>query len=588
MATNKSPVLQSILQSPSGVEWLELLSKTMREASGMDAFEKLGSLTLDDIRLDPIYPLRNSGTHNGTSPFRAEAAWKTISRIDMPDPKAANKQLLEDLEQGADGAVIVLKDAPSAFGFGVELRGPTFFDALLENVFVDATHLRFEGLQAKHIDAWHVFCENRNYVPNTLSASLGINDFLPRADETEVALPIKYATSCFTADGAQWHNRGASAAQELGFTLSQLVAYLRLSLNAGLSGVDAKLSCDADQFETLSKCRAMRQLWSRVLEVSDIDDAPLTLHAETSWRMMSRRDPWTNILRSTIASFSAGLGGVDSIAILPHTQALGLPDAFARRVARNTSLVLQEESHLNHVVDPAAGAGLFDSFSSELAEKAWQIFQGLEAAGGWSEALSKKIPRDLTAQSRELRLDQIKKRKTVSLGNSHFPKLDEKPVDVLSKRSLEKSIDVQTPTYMRDGLPFEQLAERAMALGADRSPKVALVCIGHSKGYKSRESFASDFFAAAGMACVSHEVLTGEGASKIDIKSKQIICLCGSDEDYASAATTLLSQLKSDGAQYLLVAGRGDFVEADTHIFLGSNAYETLENTLTILEGATQ
>lgn len=586
MATVKSPVLRSIEESASGSKWLELLSKTIDGTSGEEAFQKLGSLTLDDIRLDPIYPLKNADVPSGTSPFRAEATWKTIARIDLPDPTAANKQLLTDLEQGADGAVIVLKNAPSAFGFGVELSEGKMFDALLENVFVDATHLRFEGLHPEHLQAWNSFCKSRHYAPDTLSVSLGINNCPSPAGD--------FATSGFTADGAQWHNRGASAAQELGFTLSQLVDYLRLSLKAGVVGteaaaaVDAKLSCDADQFETLSKCRTMRQLWARVLDVSNIDDTSLTIHAETSWRMMSRRDPWTNMLRATIASFSAGLGGVDSIAILPHTQALGLPDAFARRVARNTSLVLQEESHLNHVVDPAAGAGLFDSFSSKLAEKAWRIFQDIEAAGGWSDALSAKIPLDLTAKSRGQRLDLIERRKTVSLGNSHFPKLDEKPVQVLSKRPLEKSGSNEPLTYMRDGLPFEQLAERAAKLGADQSAKVVLVCIGPSKKYKPRESFASDFFAAAGMACVSFEALTDKDVSSIDTKSTPIICLCGSDDDYANSASAILSQLKSDDAQYLLVAGRGDIAAADTHIFIGSNAYQALEKTLTILEGVTR
>lgn len=587
MATNESSVLKNISQSPSGSAWLELLTKTLGVESSQRAFENLGTLTLDDIRLDPIYPLKNLQTRDGTAPFRSESTWRTLARIDVPNLQAANKQLLEDLEQGADGAVIILKHAPSAFGFGVEGYGDNFFEQLLKNVFVDATHLRFEGLVPQHLDAWFAFCQNRNYISDSLSVSLGFNKF--GGPSTGVT-----AASLYTADGVDWHNRGASAAQELGFTLSQLVECLRLFLDAGTSEsdavatLDAKLGCDADQFETLSKFRALRQLWKRVLEVSGIDHAPLTLHAETSWRMMSRRDPWINMLRSTVASFSAGLGGADSITILPHTQALGLPDAFARRVARNTNLVLQEESHLNHVVDPAAGAGLFDQFSAALAEEAWLIFQQLEAAGGWSGALAKNMPHVLTITSREKRLHRIKTRKTVSLGNSHFPKLDEKAVDVLIKRPLEENLSSIDLPHMRDGLPFEQLAERATTLGADSSAQIALVCIGDSKGYKPRESFAADFFAAAGMVCTSHVVPKGANSPSIDIQSTPIVCLCGSDADYAASASDILSQLQTDGAKYRLVAGRGNFTGADAPIFVGSNAHETLENVITILEGANQ
>ncbi|MFK8033242.1 MAG: methylmalonyl-CoA mutase family protein [Hyphomicrobiales bacterium] len=594
MPINKSPVFEEISQSDSGTKWLDLLAKTQRGSNSQDLFERLGTLTLDDIRLDPIYPLTSINAQDGTSPFRTEKAWKTLTRIDIPDPQSANKQLLDDLEQGADGAVIVLKGAASAFGFGVTDNGTGFFDALLNNVFVEATNLRFEGFRIEHLEAWSTFCKSRNYASNSLSTSLGINEIAVTTSKCVVAPPSRFAAAYLTADGADWHNRGASAVQELGFTLSQLVEALRSLLDTGLDGpdaatlLDAKLGCDADQFETLSKFRAMRQLWGHMLEASGIAHVPLSLHAETSWRMMSRRDPWTNILRSTVASFSAGLGGADSIAILPHTQALGLPDAFARRVVRNTSLVLQEESYLNHVIDPAAGAGLYDSFSASLADEAWQIFQQVELMGGWNNALLNGLPIELTNVSQEKRLHEIKTRKKVTLGNSHFPKLDEKAVEVLIELPLEKSGSLIQATLTRDSLPFEQLASRAAVLGADTSPKVALICIGNANGYKPRESFASDYFAAAGLTSITHALPIGGNVLDLDTQSTPIVCLCGSDEDYSISAVEVLSELQSSGAKFRLVAGRGDFSGADAHIFLGNNAHETLESIIALLEGSNQ
>lgn len=590
MTIDKSSVLQRISQSQLGAEWLDLLAKTLRESSGEVAFERLGTRTLDDIRLAPIYPLTDGTGTDKNSHFRAAAPWKTLPRIDIPDPVSANKQLLKDLEQGADGAVIVLKDAPSAFGFGVDNTTTNVFDTVLKDVFVDATTLRFEGLDAAQLQAWRVFCKNRDYnTPKNLSVSLGLN-----IAKEDIDLSTESASICFTADGANWHNRGASAAQELAFTLSQLVTHLRVLMTAGVGGsqmatfMDAKLSCDADQFETLSKFRAMRQLWAHLLEVSNIGFAALTLHAETSWRMMSRRDPWTNMLRTTLAGFSAGLGGADSITTLPHTQALGLPDAFARRVARNSNLVLQEESHLNHVIDPAAGAGLFDSFATSLAEEAWSIFQQIEAVGGWSDACLAKTPIELTKISREKRLHHIKTRKTVSLGNSHFPKLGEKPVDVLIDLPLEDQQSPDELPLMRDGQIFEQLAERAKTLDADSTAKVALICIGDPKGYKPRESFASDVFAAAGLASISHVISSDNGATDLDTEATPVACLCGSDDDYARSATEVVSQLKGSGAKYCLLAGRESFDGVDGHIFMGSDAYETLKNVIAAIEGANQ
>ncbi|MEP0520506.1 MAG: methylmalonyl-CoA mutase family protein [Hyphomicrobiales bacterium] len=589
MAIDKTPVLQSISKSRAGAEWLNLLAKTLRKPSGEEAFEQLRIRTLDDIQLDPIYPLTDETGANKNSHFRAETSWKTLSRIDFPDPELANKQLLADLEQGADGAVIVLRDAPSSFGFGVDTKAADVFDIVLANVFVDATTLRFEGLRAEHLPAWNTFCKKHNYAGKNLAVSLGLSNA-----QTDFDFSTESASTYFTADGADWHNRGASAAQELAFVLSQLVEHLRVLMASGINGtiaasmMNAKLSCDADQFETLSKLRAIRQLWAYMLEASGVDFTPLSLHAETSWRMMSRRDPWTNMLRTTLASFSAGLGGADSVTVLPHTQALGLPDVFARRVARNSSLVLQEESHLSHVVDPAAGAGLFDSFSTALAEKAWSIFQKIEVAGGWSNANKAETPANLTKASQKKRLRKIHTRQTISLGNSHFSKLDEKPVDVLIDRPLERQHISNKLPLMRDGQCFEQLAKRAKALHADSTAKVALICIGDSNSFKPKESFASDFFSAAGLASVSQVISPRTDASELATKETPIVCLCGSDEDYAEYAVEILTQIKKSGPKYCLLAGSGNFKGANSNIFEGSNAYETLKDAITFLEGVEQ
>ena len=195
------------------------------------------------------------------------------------------------------------------------------------------------------------------------------------------------------ADGRVIHDAGGSEAQELAYVLAVAVAYLRVLEASGIALDDARrmvffrLAADADQFLTLAKFRALRKLWARVEEACGLPPGPAFVAADTAWRMMTRRDPWVNLLRTTMAVFAAGLGGANSITVLPFTAARGLPDRFARRLARNTQLILLEESNLAKVADPAAGAGGIEDLTDQLCGAAWALFQEIEAAGGAAAAL---------------------------------------------------------------------------------------------------------------------------------------------------------------------------------------------------------
>ncbi len=190
------------------------------------------------------------------------------------------------------------------------------------------------------------------------------------------------------ADGRVVHASGGSEAQELAFVIAVAVEYLRaleangVALDKARDAIFFRLAADADQFLTISKFRALRKLWARVEEASTLEPKPIFISAETAWRMMTRRDPNVNMLRVTMAVAAAGFGGADAITVLPHTAALGLPDGFARRLARNTQTILLEESNLYRVGDPAAGSGGIEALTSELCETAWKLFQEIEASGG--------------------------------------------------------------------------------------------------------------------------------------------------------------------------------------------------------------
>ena len=203
------------------------------------------------------------------------------------------------------------------------------------------------------------------------------------------------------------------------------------SLDAARRALSFLLVADADEFLTVAKLRALRRLWARVEQACGLEPKPIRLHAETAWRMTTRRDPWVNMLRTTVAAFSAGIGGADGVTVLPFTAALGLPDAFARRIARNTQLILLDESNLARVADPAAGRGGFEALTDALCEKAWGLFQEIEREGGILESLKGDKLQARIAAVRAQREKAVATRKEPITGTSEFPNINEAEVAVL-------------------------------------------------------------------------------------------------------------------------------------------------------------
>ncbi len=313
--------------------------------------EKLVSQTADGLRIAPLYQQMQ-----GARADRGEyGPWHILQRIDHPDAARANAQALDDLENGATGLVIARE----------------FDAALLQGVALHAIGVRLEGGVAQ-AQAFAAYVARQPIDPSRLRVSFGVNDQMLVA-----ALKAKGFTGPFMdADGRVFHNQGATEAQELACVTSQLVAGLRSGISAS-----ATLAASQDMFLTLAKFRGLRLLWARVLEASGFSFKPLEVHGETSRRMMAVADPHTNILRATAAVFGAALGGTDSFTVLPFSIAQGLPNAFARRIARNTQTILQQECQLWRVADAASGAGYMESLTDGLCEKAWAIFQDIEKSG---------------------------------------------------------------------------------------------------------------------------------------------------------------------------------------------------------------
>jgi methylmalonyl-CoA mutase len=310
--------------------------------------------------------------------------------------------------------------------------------------------------------------------------------------------------------------------------------------------------------------------------------------------MMTRRDPYVNMLRATIAVVGAGLGGADAITVLPFTLALGLPDRFARRIARNTQLVLLEESNLAKVADPAAGAGGIEDLTDKLCRAAWAEFQEIEAAGGAWAALQQGLIQSKVAAVRGAREAAVARRKDALTGTSDFPDLAEAPVAVLEVPPVAPPPMADAPTF--EPLPRIRLAEPFEALrdASDRTlaqigarPKVFLANLGTPADFTARATFAKNFFEAGGIEAVGNDGFESRDALVAAFRASgaRLACLCSSDAVYAREAVATAQALRDAGA-VLLLAGRPGALEAALtkagvrgFVFAGCDALAALRTT---------
>src|SRR5262249_30757957 len=291
------------------------------------------------------------------------------------------------------------------------------------------------------------------------------------------------------------------------FTLAAGLAYLRLLEASGFSLEQARtrisflMAADAEQFLTIAKFRALRKLWARVEQVCKLDLQPIFISAETAWRMMTRRDPYVNMLRATIAVTAAGVGGANAITVLQFTAALGLSDAFARRTARNTQLILLEESNLFRVTDPAAGSGGIEALTTQMSQAAWTLFQEIEASGGAALALEQGLIQKKIATTRAAREAATARRKEAINGTRDYPDLNELPVAVLdvprpAVPAPKAAVTFEALPRIRLAEPFEALRDASDLVLAKTGarPKVFLANLGTLANFSTRATFARNFY----------------------------------------------------------------------------------------------
>jgi methylmalonyl-CoA mutase len=594
--------LAGLFPAATEADWRAAVERVLK---GADFDRTLVGRTADGIAIRPLQPRRADATPIAGA--RGANPWKIVARLDDPDAARGNLLAVEDLMGGADSLVLAFGGAPASHGFGLREPAPSIFDAALAEIHPDLIHIRLESAPfggRAVAEGFAAFARRRRLPGATLDVDFGLSplsDFaavghmpltfgLAMRNVAEIARHLGedgFSGAYLRADGRVFHAAGASEAQELASVIAQAVAYLRGLGAEGIAPAEVAarlsftLAADDDFFLTIAKCRALRLLWARIEAASGIPAAPLRLHVETAWRMLARRDPYVNLLRSTIAAFAAGVGGADSIEVRPFTAALGLPDSAARRLARNTSLILVEETNLHRAIDPAAGAGGIEALTDALCEKAWGLFQLIEGQShvteighatetGMAAALGNGFLAEMIRDTRDGRAREIATRRTPLTGVSEFPNLTEAPVEVLEplpgrpqakgKNSGESDGEGAFPAR-RLAEPYEVLRDRAEAMVP--KPAVFLATLGRPADFTARASFTKNAFEAGGIAAISNAGFAeGEGTDLVALteafkaSGAMLACITGTDAAYQEDAADAAMALMASGAKAIYLAGK--------------------------------
>jgi methylmalonyl-CoA mutase len=592
--------------------WRKLVDQMLK---GVPFERALVGRTYDGLAIEPLHE-RARDAH----PITGRAAgrgWQILQRVDHPDPAAANLEARHDRENGANGLALVLAGSIGAYGYGIDASEQAF-SRVLDGIDLNGTAIELDpGPHAQTVArAILSLLRERAIAPGaadirfgfdpigTMAASgrapLGPAETMAQLGGLVARLAEAGCKGPFAAaDGRPIHNAGGTEAQELAFVLAAGVLYLRaleaagIALDAARRSLFFRLSADTDQFLTIAKLRALRRLWARVEGACGLAPLPPFVSAETAWRTMTRRDAYANMLRATIAVFSAGMGGADAITVLPFTLARGLPDRFARRMARNTQLILLQESNLARVADPSAGSGGIEALTASLSAAAWMLFQEIERAGGAAAALAQGLIQAKVAAARARRTAAIADRSDTLTGTTDFPDLAEPPISVLNvapvpAASPQASVTIAPLPRIRLAEPFERLrdaSDRMLAETGSR-PGIFLANLGTPADFAARATFAKNFFEAGGIAAANLDGFATRDAMLAGFKASgaTLACLCGSDETYAREAVPVARALRQAGALHIYCAGRPGASEPqlrqagiETFVYAGCNALAILQ-----------
>ena len=640
-------------------QWLALAEKALDGAP----LSRITTKTEHGVPVKPLYRApdwaADASGAPGVAPFIRGARaindpflpWDIRQVVSHPDPVIAADHVMEALEGGVSSIELRVDAAGE---HGVVARSAADIERLRRGVKLDLAPLALEAAGASSAHgielAALVAASLSSGVAATAMIAFNVDPIgalartgaLPAPADVEIAQAADFAVNiaaqfpkatALRADSRPVHEAGGTEVQELAYLVAAGADYVRALVTADMNVNDA---CRAILFTTnvgadyqieMAKLRAARRMWSRIATAFGATGASagMTLQAATSRRMLTRRDPWVNILRNTAACFAAGVGGADIVTVRNFTDAMGPPGKLARRLARNTQVIAQEESSLGRVVDPPGGAWTIEKLGDDLATAAWELFQQIEREGGLAKALQTGGFQQGVADARATRLKAAARRKEPITGVTDFPLLVEEvpsvetvnlPVIVrraaeasgrapldrswaalkaaahdkatladLSRTADEDGAEAEPFWPIRVSEPFERLRDLAdERTAAGRAPRILLVALGPLAEHAARVQFAQNFFAAGGIDALN---FTGDASALEKVATgpgNVLACLCGPDKRYATDTVEAARALKRAGVARVYLAGKPGELESalrdagvDEFIHIGVDVLASLE-----------
>lgn len=611
------------------------------ELKGVPFDKKLLTRTFEGITLQPLYTrvdISKRAAHGellakapGAAPYLrgtraagyAVESWEVAQEIAAATPAEFNQRLREDLMTGQNAAVLFA--ATPVRPNGLVLNAAADLEAALAGVEAGVLPVHIDaGADATALgDLYLAWTQKQSFKGASLTGSVTADPLgvWAAAGALPVALPAAFdALAAWTKRAAQsapalrtvginaglWAEAGGTAVQELAFALSTTVESLRalrdrgVALDVSVPRLRVTFGAGPQFLMEAAKFRAWRPLLTRIV-VALGGDATLagraTVHAVTTRWNKTRLDAHVNMLRVTTEAFAAVLGSVDSLHIAPYDglDGVGTGESFARRIARNVHVMLAEEFGTTVPADPAGGSWCIESLTDELARKAWELFQGFEAKGGFSAALRSGELQKLAAAAAKEKAQAVGARRSGIVGTNLFPNLRETPLPasavLAAAPAAAWSAEKITPAVaFRASAGFEKLrdASAAYVVSTGKRPRVFLAKMGPLIQHKGRADFAAGFFAPGGFELVAKQTFTdaAEAAKALAASGAEVAVLCSTDETYpelvpaftaaARAAcpnvTLVLAGLPADEAVKNAFAAAG----IDQFIHLRASAEETL------------
>jgi len=573
--------------------------EVVRLLKGTSFEKKMLTRTLDGLTLKPIYTAADTAELNehlvppgyfpylrGTeAPQETAVHWEVAQELTGTDPAELNRQLRHDLQRGQTAANLVLESAVTADQLDTALAG---VDLTQVPLYLD-TGTGGPDFELLLTD----LCRRRGTDPGQLRGAVGSDPLAQLARHGALPVSLEQARdhqarlcrwASATAPGLRtimvrgdvWHEAGAGAAQELACAMAAAVETLR-RLEERELGVDQAVgrfrfifSVDTDFFGGIAKFRAARLLWARIVGACGGrgPSAKLYFHARSSGWSQTCFDPHTNILRATTQAFAAIAGGCQSLHLAPFDQCRGLPGELSRRLARNTQLVLRDESNFHRVADPAGGSWYVETLTRQQADRAWELFQELECAGGMTEALRRGIPQQMAARTAALRRQRLADRRDVLVGTNRYPLAGEAPAEhpVPEIGAAVPGGEVETVPTLRGGAPFEALRTRVTIGGPQR---VLLAAMGPPAGYMARLEFVRSFYQVGGFEVLGdrHFETADEVTAAVAEQQPAAVCIVSRDEQYAELVPVLVRTLRKANPDLVLHLAGG--TEADKQAGVG-------------------